>query len=81
MGRPVMRVDTPQQRRFGIKDNPELALQNWLSFGDFEADGGVDDHPRRWAEAYVADCTRDVYRFLNGHGIGFLPMPLWVQAV
>ena len=64
-------VDTPQQRRSGIKDSPELALQNWLSFGDFEADGGIDDHPRRWAEAYVADCARDVYRFLKGHGIAF----------
>ena len=58
-------VDTPQQRRFGIKDSPELALQNWLSFGDFEADGGVNDHPRRWAEAYVADCRRDVDDFLK----------------
>jgi len=72
-------VDTPQQRRFGIKDSPELALQNWLSFGEFEADGGVNDHPRRWAEAYVADCRRDVYDFLKGHDIGFLPMPLWVE--
>ena len=61
-------VDTPQQRRFGIKDSPELALQNWLSFGEFGDDGGVNDHPRRWAEAYVADCRRDVYDFLKGHG-------------
>ena len=44
-------VDTPEQRRMGIRDSYELALQDWLGTAGF--DRPEDDWPRRWAEAYV----------------------------
>src|ERR1700755_592734 len=45
-------VDSPEQRRLGIKDSYDLALQDWMGSAGFDRD---DDHwPRRWAEAYVA---------------------------
>lgn len=56
-------VDTPQQRFLGIDDSPELALQDWHAFAEFE-DG--DMWPRRWAEQYVHRCTDEVYRWLHG---------------
>ena len=37
-------VNTPQQRKAGIKDTPELALSDWMSVAEFEE----DDH---WPKA------------------------------
>src|SRR5947209_10386979 len=42
-------VDTREQRRSGIRDSVELALEDWLRVADFSAE---DVWPRRWAEAY-----------------------------
>ena len=69
-------VNTPHQRRLGIKDSPDLALQDWLSFAELEPD---DIWPRRWAEAYVNRCTDDVFRWLGGFGVGFFPVVHWVE--
>ncbi len=45
-------VDSPEQRRMGIKDSRELALQDWLGSAGFDRDR-EDRWPRQWAEAYV----------------------------
>ena len=44
-------VDSPEQRRMGIKDSRELAMQDWLGSAQFDRE--EDRWPRRWAEAYV----------------------------
>ena len=45
-------VDSPEQRRLGIKDSYELALQDWLGSAGFDRER--EDHwPRQWAQAYV----------------------------
>src|SRR5689334_23770903 len=46
-------VDSPEQRRMGIKDSHELALQDWLGSAQFDRLEDEDVWPRRWAEAYV----------------------------
>src|SRR6516164_5504404 len=47
----IFLVDTPEQRRMGIRDSHALALQDWLGTAAFDR---AEDHwPRRWAEAYV----------------------------
>lgn len=47
-------VDSPEQRRLGIRDSLELARQDWLGSASFEEPDDSDDHwPRRWAEAYL----------------------------
>ncbi len=73
----IFAVGTREQRRAGIRDTPELALQDWLAFGGFAAD--EQDWPRRWAEAFVQGCHDDVYQWLKGHGVTFLPIPHWVE--
>ena len=55
-------VDTPQQRRAGIKDTPELALKDWHSVAKFTDD---DIWPKKWAKAYVYNCKSHVYEWLN----------------
>ena len=44
-------VDSPEQRRVGIHDSHELALQDWLGTAGF--DRPEDYWPRQWANAYV----------------------------
>jgi predicted oxidoreductase len=69
-------VDTPVQRRHGIRDSVALALSDWTRFGRLSP---ADGWPYRWAEAYVNDCRADVYDWLRAKGLRFLPMPHWVE--
>ncbi|MBK6999767.1 MAG: FAD-binding dehydrogenase [Rhodoferax sp.] len=69
-------VDSPEQRRLGIRDSTDLALRDWSSFAEF----GADDHwPKAWAQAYVQRCTPDVYHWVRNYGIGFFPVVNWVE--
>src|SRR4051812_50068570 len=45
-------VDSPEQRRLGIKDSFELARSDWLGSGGFDRDR-EDQWPRPWAGAHV----------------------------
>ncbi|MBI5321734.1 FAD-binding dehydrogenase [Bradyrhizobium sp.] len=69
-------VDSPEQRRQGIRDSASLALRDWTSFAEFGAD---DRWPKAWAEAYVQRCTDEVYRWVRGFGVSFLPVVNWVE--
>ena len=69
-------VDTPEQRRGGIKDNVELALNDWNNVAEFGPD---DTIPKQWAEQYVNMCTPHVYRYLKDHKIKFFPVVHWVE--
>ena len=75
----ILLVGTPEQRRSGIRDTPEIALRDWLSFGDFGRDEAAERWPRRWAEAYVNESEEHIRRWLKARGIGFLALPLWVE--
>src|SRR5690242_21447083 len=50
-------VDSPEQRRMGIRDSLELAWQDWQGTAGFDRlndDGSGEDHwPSQWARAYV----------------------------
>ncbi|MCC7199679.1 MAG: FAD-binding dehydrogenase [Gammaproteobacteria bacterium] len=69
-------ADTALQRRNGIRDSLDLGLRDWLSFAEF---GAEDRWPREWAEAYVNRANAEVYEWLQGLGVRFMPMPLWVE--
>lgn len=69
-------VDSPEQRRLGLRDSTDLALRDWSSFAEF----GADDHwPKAWAQAYVQRCTPEVYHWVRQYGIGFFPVVNWVE--
>ncbi len=54
-------VDTPEQRRLGIKDSVELARHDWLSTAQFDRER--EDHwPRQWADAFVRFAADQVPR-------------------
>ncbi|OUS31370.1 FAD-binding dehydrogenase [Thalassotalea sp. 42_200_T64] len=69
-------VGTPEQKRNGIKDNPEVALKDWYSFANFSDD---DKYPRQWAKHYVERSFEDVYCFVKNLGVKFLPAVNWVE--
>lgn len=72
----ILMVDTNEQRRMGIKDSPELALSDWLSFAEF----GEDDLlPRKWAEYYVNAAKDEIYKWLLSHSVKFLPIVNWPE--
>jgi predicted oxidoreductase len=63
-------IDTPEQRRMGIKDSPELALEDWVRFGELTAD---QNWPLAWAKCYVEESGTLVYDWLKSLGLKFLP--------
>ena len=70
-------VDTPEQRRLGIRDSHDLALQDWLGTAAFDRD---EDHwPRRWAEAYVAFAATEKRSWLHAQGLRLFPVVGWAE--
>jgi len=69
-------VNTPNQRNFGVKDNPDLAFKDWCSFAEFEKDA---HWAKKSAEQYVNLCTPEVHDWLKKEGISFFPVVHWVE--
>ncbi|MBO3733601.1 FAD-binding dehydrogenase [Glycomyces niveus] len=70
-------VDSPEQRRMGIKDSHELAWQDWLGTAQF--DRPEDEWPRRWAEAYVDFAAGEKRAWLHSLGVRFFPVVGWAE--
>ncbi len=69
-------INSPQQRRFGIRDNADLALADWLRVARF----GPDDHwPRRWAQLYVNQSIEMIYRWLSARSIKLMAFVNWPE--
>src|SRR5215218_3394846 len=70
-------VDSPEQRRLGIRDSHDLALQDWMGTAGFDRD---DDHwPKRWAEAYVAFAAGEKRDWLRAMGHRIFPVVGWAE--
>src|ERR1700731_5090053 len=65
-------VNSPEQRRLGIRDSHDLALQDWLGSAGFDREEAL--WPRRWAEAYVDFASGEKYSWLREQGVGFFPV-------
>lgn len=70
-------VDSPEQRRLGIKDSRELALQDWLGSAGF--DRPEDAWPRKWAEAYVDFAAGEKRSWLHQQGMRWFPVVGWAE--
>ena len=70
-------IDSPEQRRMGIKDSFELAHQDW--FGNAGFDREEDAWPRRWAEAYLQFAHQEKRAWLREKGVGFFPIVGWAE--
>ncbi|MFF7903915.1 FAD-binding dehydrogenase [Streptomyces sp. NPDC088817] len=72
-------VDTPQQRRLGVKDSFELAWNDWQGSARFDRLGDEDSWAVRWARAYVEFAAGEKRSWLEGHGIRLLPTVGWAE--
>jgi uncharacterized protein len=70
-------VNSPEQRRLGVRDSFELALQDWMGSAGF--DRPEDLWPRRWAEAYVGFAAGEKRSWLRSLGIRIFPVVGWAE--
>ncbi len=70
-------VDSPEQRRMGIRDSRELALQDWLGSAQFDR---AEDHwPRKVAEAYIEFAASEMRPWLRAMGMRWFPIVGWAE--
>ncbi|GIM84585.1 FAD-binding dehydrogenase [Salinispora arenicola] len=70
-------VDSPEQRRMGVRDSIELARQDW--FGSAQFDRDEDRWPRAWAEAYLEFAAGEKRSWLRQYGHRFFPVVGWAE--
>ncbi len=70
-------VNSPEQRRLGIRDSRDLAWQDWLGSAAFDR---AEDHwPRKWAEAYVDFAAGEKRSWLHRQGVRWFPVVGWAE--
>lgn len=70
-------VDSPEQRRMGIRDSLELASEDWAGTAGFDRE--EDEWGRRWAEAYLEFAAGEKRDWLHGKGVRFFPVVGWAE--
>jgi len=76
-------VDTPEQRRLGVKDSFELAWDDWLGSANFApgaAQGiGPDRYGYVWARSFVEAAAGDLRPWLHSLGVRWFPFVQWAE--
>jgi len=70
-------IDSPEQRRMGIKDSLELARQDW--FGAAGYDRAEDAWGKQWAESYLQFAAGEKRAWLKERGVGYFPVVGWAE--
>lgn len=70
-------IDSPEQRRLGIRDSRELATRDWLATAGF--DRAEDLWPRRWAEAYLDFAAGEKRAWMHAQGVRWFPAVGWAE--
>ncbi|WP_018111083.1 FAD-binding dehydrogenase [Thermus igniterrae] len=70
-------VDSPEQRRLGIRDSLELARQDWFGAAGFDRE--EDLWGRRFAEAYLEFAASEKRAWLVSLGVRFFPVVGWAE--
>jgi len=70
-------VDTPEQRRLGVRDSVDLAWADWQGAAGFDRE---EDHwPRQWARAYVEFAAGEKRAWLRAMGHRIFPVVGWAE--
>lgn len=75
-------VDTPMQRRLGVKDSFELAWQDWQGSAQWDRLSGPhpeDGWAQQWGRAYVEFAAGRKRSWLQEQGIRFTPLVGWAE--
>ena len=68
-------VDSPEQRRLGVRDSVELAFQDWMGAAGYDRE--EDYWGRRFAEAYLEFAAGEKRAWLASLGVRRLPVAGW----
>ena len=70
-------IDTPEQRRMGIRDSRDLAYSDWMGSAQFDRE---EDHwPRKWAESYIDFAAGEMRPWLHEMGMRWFPIVGWAE--
>ncbi|WP_078548605.1 FAD-binding dehydrogenase [Litchfieldia alkalitelluris] len=72
-------VDSPEQRRMGIKDSKDLAWQDWIGSAGFDRLEDEDFWAYQWAKAYVEFAACEKREWLYKMGVRFFPVVGWAE--
>ena len=75
-------VDTPMQRRLGVKDSFDLAWQDWQGSAQWDRLSGPnpeDEWAQQWGRAYVEFAAGEKRAWLQEQGIRFTPLVGWAE--
>lgn len=72
-------VDSPEQRRMGIKDSVDLAWQDWQGSAAFDRLDDEDSWATRWARAYVEFAAGEKRSWLKQRGLGWVGVVGWAE--
>ena len=70
-------VDSPEQRRLGVRDSVELAFQDWMGAAGYDRE--EDYWGRRFAEAYLEFAAGEKRAWLASLGVRFFPVVGWAE--
>jgi len=70
-------IDTPEQRRMGVKDSHALASGDWMGSAQF--DRPEDANPRKVAEAYLEFAAGEMHPWLKSVGMRWFPIVGWAE--
>ncbi|MCL6706614.1 FAD-binding dehydrogenase [Pseudomonas sp. R2.Fl] len=70
-------INSPEQRRMGIRDSYDLARQDW--FGSARFDRPEDYWPRLWADAYLDFAAGEKRSWLRAMGMRWFPVVGWAE--
>lgn len=75
-------VDTPMQRRLGVRDSFDLAWQDWQGSAQWDRLAGPlaeDRWAQQWGRAYVEFAAGEKRSWLHQQGIRFTPLVGWAE--
>ena len=67
---------TPEQKRMGVQDSPQLCFDDWVRFGEL---GEAETWPRAWARCYAEESRELVHDWVKSLGLKFMPAVNFVE--
>lgn len=78
----IFLVDSPMQRRLGVKDSLDLAWQDWQGSAGWDRLDGPhpeDEWAQKWGRAYVEFAAGEKRSWLQQQGVKFTPVVGWAE--
>src|SRR5690625_2793359 len=76
-------VNSPEQRRLGLRDSAELAFSDWLGSAEFapgaDRGQGPDAAGYAWAENFVEFAAGPMRQWLHEMGVRWFPLVQWAE--